>query len=218
MLTKIKNTIGITDRTAKQYMYELEKEGLVQYQGEIKELTEEEEETIQKQLEKVNVGSRDRKYRELAGAAIWKRRNKNEKDGVYYIPRPNQWTPIPEETLETLNEFFECSELEIKLYLACCSYGDLCAYRGETRKVITFEGIKDVLNLKDNSHVPNQAIRRALCFLKAIGLIEFTEAMGVNRKGAKIPSFILTKINYYIDYKIEEIKIDETDIDQVAVK
>lgn len=43
--------------------------------------------------------AKDRIEAQVYGAAIWKKRNKEEKNGVYYIKRPTPWTPIPEETL-----------------------------------------------------------------------------------------------------------------------
>lgn len=206
MLTKIKEAIGLTDKTVKQYLFQLEQENLVQYQGKIKYLTEQEEEEIEKKIETIQSEKvKQRKRKEFIGAALWKKRNKEEKNGIYYIPRPNQWTPVPEQTLQKLNEDFECSELELKLYLLCCSYRDMCVFRGESFKAITFEKIKESLSIKTLNGDCNRDIRRALMFLKAIGLIEYNEKIIANRKGGRIPSFILREVNYYIDYEIEEI-------------
>jgi hypothetical protein len=47
------------------------------------------------------------------------------------------------------------------------------------------------------------AIRKALLFLKAIGLIEYQEGLVPNRKGAPIPSFKIKEVNYYISYTLE---------------
>lgn len=41
-LTEIKKATGITDAAAKQYLYQLEQTGMVEYTGEIKQLSEEE--------------------------------------------------------------------------------------------------------------------------------------------------------------------------------
>lgn len=99
--TAIYKAIGITDKTVKQYLHLLEEQGLVLYKGEIKYLSEEEVEQIHEKLKKNNVskGSYQNKYDSEYGAMIWKKRNKKERNGVYYIPRPDIWTPIPENTI-----------------------------------------------------------------------------------------------------------------------
>ena len=214
MLSKIKEATGITDKTAKLYLQILEREGLVQYRGEIKHLLLEEEQEIKEKIQNLPEGQRDRKLKELTGAALWKRRNKEEKDGVYYIPRPHIWTPVPEDTLKTLNEDFECSELELKLYLLCCNYRDLCVLENRPFKVITFELIRNSLDLKNTSGFKNRDIRRALMFLKTIGLINYIEGAGVNRKLAKIPSFKIQEVNYYINYKTELFNSDDIENDE----
>lgn len=218
MLSKIKDSTGITDKTVKLYLQILELEGLISYQGKYKYLSEEEEVKIIEKTKGLSEKQKERKIKELTGAAIWKKRSKEEKEGVYYIPRPHIWTPVPEDTLKLLNEDFECSELELKLYLLCCNYRDLCILEHKSYKMITFEQIRDSLKLKNTSGSTNREIRRALMFLKTIGLLEYTESAGVNRKLAKIPAFKISEVNYYINYKTEpnnEI-IDDEDLKKVV--
>lgn len=100
MLTKIKDATGITDKTVKLYMFYLERDGLIKYQGDCK-------------FDFINIVesnySKSSEYRKAAqnhAQEVWKMRNKTEKSGIYYIPRPNPYTPIPESTLEKLNIVF----------------------------------------------------------------------------------------------------------------
>lgn len=220
ILSKIKNATGITDKTVKLYLYELEHQGLISYQGQIKRITPEEHEEILEKIKNASEGSKERKYNEAAGALIWKKRNKMEKDGVYYIPRPNKWTPIPEITLQKLNDDFDCSELELKLYFLCCSYRDLCCYENKNTKILTFESVKDAFNIKKNSSDINKTIRKALLFLKSIGLIEYTEQLINNSRGAAIPCFKLHEVNYYINYEIEEVnmEIEDEDLKEILLR
>ena len=53
----------------------------------------------QKEIDKMVEYAKARIEAQIYGAAIWKKRNKEEENGVYYIRRPSPWTPIPEETL-----------------------------------------------------------------------------------------------------------------------
>lgn len=215
VLTQIKQATGITDKTAKQYLYQLEHNGMISYQGNCRYLTgEEQEEILEKIKNEKSEKVRNRKYCELYGAAIWKKRSKTEKDGVYYIPRPNKWTPIPEITLQQLNENFECSELELKLYLLCCSYRDMYVFENKSFKSITFEMVRNSLKIKKSSSEINREIRRALLFLKGIGLLEYTEGQINNLKGGAIPCFKINEVNYYINYTIETVKQEDiVDID-----
>lgn len=215
-LVKIKEATGITDRTAKRYLYILEKENLIKYQGKIKRLSEQEEQEICDKL-KLNFDDDNtevRPYQEKIGAALWKKRNKEEKEGVYHIPRPDIWTPIPEETLQTLNEQFECSELELKLFLICCSFRDLCNYEGKQYKNLTFQDLKTHLNIKKSSSDENRIIRRAFLFLKSIGLIDFEEVLMCNKYGAVIPCFKLHEVSYYINYSIKNIPNEDVATDE----
>lgn len=219
MLTKIYEATGITDLTAKRYLHQLEQKGLIHYRGEINtsKISDEEWEEINKKLEKASEKTKQRKYEELVGALLWKKRNKEEKTGVYHIPRPDFWTPIPEKTLKQLNEDFDCSELELKLYLLCCNYRDMCVYEGRETKNLTFEMIRDIFEIKDNSSLPDKNIRRALLFLKSIGLITYSERLVSNGKGAAIPCFKLHDVGYYIDYKIQEVneEIEDKDLKEI---
>jgi hypothetical protein len=146
-----------------------------------------------------------RKEAEKEAFRVWSLRNKEEKNGVYWISRPSRWTPVPETTLETLNEKYQASELEMKLYLLCCSYRDTCVSLGQNYKDIRFETIRDAFNLTKQT-ANDKKIRESLMFLKVLDLIDFEESYYVNSKLAKIPCFRLTEVRYYIDYVIREVK------------
>lgn len=219
VLTNIKKATGITDKTAKLYLYQLEQKGLICYKGEIRvdKITDEERKEIERKLEDISDGAKQRKEDELIGSLLWTKRNKLEKMGVYYIPRPDIWTPIPEKTLKQLNEDFGCSELELKLYLLCCNYRDMCAFEGRATKNLTFEMIRDTFDLKRTASDTNKTIRRALLFLKSIGLIDYTERLVNNGKGAAIPCFKLQEVGYYINYEIQKINEEIEDQDLKAI-
>lgn len=225
-LTEIKKATGITDAAAKQYLYQLEQTGMVEYTGEIKQLSEEENivawNKIQEKIKSRATKSEQAKARieaQIYGAAIWKKRNKEEKNGVYYIKRPSPWTPIPEETLQFLNEYMQCSEVELKIYLWCVSYNDICNANAQAVKAVTFDDIRTELGFKNSSSAMNAEIRRTLILLQGLGLLDFQEYYTYNRKGVKIPSFLIKAIGYYVDYDIIENKPDDlADIDNTEIR
>lgn len=193
-LTDIKRATGITDAAAKQYLYQLEHSGLIEYVGEVKELSEKEIEIawdkMQSKIKDVkSTAAKDRIEAQIYGAAIWKKRNKEEKNGIYYIKRPTPWTPIPEETLQFLNEYMQCSEFELKIYLWCVSYNDICNVSAKALKPATFDDIRTELGFKNTSSLANAEIRRTLILLQGLGLLDFQECFTYNRKGVKIPNF-----------------------------
>lgn len=213
VLTKITQTIGLDPKTTKLYLFYLEKRGLIKYRGEYQ---------FNKELYQEDFNS-SKEYRLAAqtdACTVWKLRNKQEKDGVYHIPRPMPYTPVPEITLERLNKDFEITELELKLYLICCCYRDECIHNNKDFKVLTFENIRDILGAAKHFDNDN-AIRRALVFLKGVGLIEYTEGQSINSKDAMIPVFKLKEVNYYIgnyqaiDFTSEE-KEDLEIIDRIS--
>lgn len=197
ILKNIKSATGITDKTVKKYFYELEKAGLIRFKGKNKF------DTIDKNDFK-HISDYSAAVAKHA-AEVWKVRNKEEKDAVYLIPRPTPYTPVPEVTLEKLNKDFQVSELEMKIYLLCCSYRDTCVYKGLSYKAITFEQIRDAFNLNSELKT-NKNIKRALYLFKGIGLIDFEEGSYDNLKGAKIPCFKLLEVGYYINYDIKDLK------------
>ena len=146
-------------------------------------------------------------------------RNKEEKNGVYYIKRPSPWTPIPEETLQFLNEYMQCSEVELKIYLWCVSYNDICNANAQAVKAVTFDDIRTELDFKKTGSIMNAEIRRTLILLQGLGLLDFQEYYTYNRKGVKIPSFLIKAIGYYVDYDIIENKPDDlADIDNTEIR
>lgn len=189
ILTQIQRATGITDKTAKLYLYYLEDSGLIFYKGDKKaslrgDNSSDEETTEHIYLQQNPSESyKDYMIRVRAEAArVWKTRNKREKDGVYHIPRPNPYTPIPESTLDKLNTVFETTELEMKIYTLCCRYRDVCVQLEQGFKTLTYEQLRESLGYTQQS-VNNGAIRRALYFLKGIGLLEFEEQQYTNSRG-----------------------------------
>lgn len=69
--------------------------------------------------------------------------------------------------------------------------------------------IKGGLEKKNSSSYKDRDIRMGLCFLKAIGLIDFTEGTIRSQKGAIIPSFKLNSVKFYVNYEVKEFKKDE---------
>lgn len=74
---------------------------------------------------------------------------------------------------------FEASEQEVKLYLICCRYRDICCELQREYKTLTFEDLRNLLHLKSSTQV-NSTLRKNLLFLKGIGLIDFTEGVYTN--------------------------------------
>jgi transcription initiation factor IIE alpha subunit len=207
MLTKIKEAIGITDKTVKRYMYQLEQSQLVSYNGEY-------------QFTYINEGDYEDRKEYLKAVdkecfSVWTSRYRYEKNGVYYIPCPKPFTPVPETTLETLNKTFKVSELELKLYLLCCAYRDTCVFQHRQFKVLTFEQIRDTLGYTISAHTDAE-IRKALIFLRGVGLIEYREGIIPNRKGGAIPSFKISEVYYYISYKIDDFSLEELETNNEA--
>ena len=197
----IKEAIGITNDTVKLYLYLLEQDGKIIYKGEYLSnpiLNEDSLKPVARRAAKLKEAKR-----------VWALRTKFEKNGVYHIPRPDPFTPVPEETLQQLNEILDCSELELKLYYTCCRYQDEVNYRKLQYKPISYELIKDTFEIKHTGSDINRCIHRSLCHLKVIGLIDFEEYFIANRRGKKIPCFKLKNVWKYIDYKIKEVKDSE---------
>lgn len=223
-LTDIKRATGITDAAAKQYLYQLEHSGLIEYVGEVKELSEKEIEIAwdkkQSKIKDVkSTAAKDRIEAQIYGAAIWEKRNKEEKNGIYYIKRPTPWTPIPEETLQFLNEYMQCSEFELKIYLWCVSYNDIYNASAKALKPATFDDIRTELGFKNTSSLANAEIRRTLILLRGLGLLDFQECFTYNRKGVKIPNFLIKSIGYYVDYNlIENQPEDLEEIDNEEIR
>lgn len=222
MLSKIKLATGITDKTVKIYLYYLEKDNLIRYMGDIHHEYEGKDGEIYPYVLETDFDLKTSKGRTEYKKAIektafktWTDRAKNEKNGYYRVVKSTPYTPIPRETLIKLNEEFEATELEYKIYILCCRYRDICAEMGKEYKNLTFEDLRTVLDLKKHTDT-NSAIRRALYFLRGIGLIEFIEGVFTNRKGAEIPCFRLKEVNYYIILNKE--KIEETSLEAEEVR
>lgn len=201
--TKIQRATGITNDTVKLYMFYLEQRGLIEYKGEHKF-------DVYKITKRGYEETKDYRAAALKNAKeVWAKRNK-EKSSAYIIPRPNPWTPVPEITLEKLNKDFEVNELDLKIYLICCSIRDLCVRENWTYKTLTLEDFRDFLGL-DLQAANNAKIRYILYFYKGIGLLDFEECYKTNSRGAKIPVFKISEVHYYIDNRVEILNQDLND-------
>lgn len=202
ILTHIYAATGITDKTVKLYIYYLENNGLIEYRGVNKF-------NFHKYLEQDFEKFGDyRKAIEKYSAEIWKLRRK-EKDAIYFIPRPMPYTPVPEITLAQLNEDFSISEMELDIYLFLCKYRDECVKNHKDYKAMTYENFRDILGLKQDQ-TTNQSIRNALSFLEKLKLITFSLGFTTNSKGAKIASFKITDVGYYIGEPVIEFEPEDT--------
>lgn len=198
--TKIKEATGITNKTVKMYLYFLEQNCLIRFQGENKF-------TYIKENDYNNKTEYSKAVQEET-IRVWNLRSKNEKTAYYRIPVPSLFTKIPEITLKKLNQDYQATELEMKLYILCCHYRDFCVEYKKKYKALTYEHIRDCFNITDDSR-NNAQIRKALYFLKGIGLIDFKEGEYLNAKGARIPSFKLTDVSYYVDFNFEDFKKED---------
>lgn len=220
VLSQVAKITGISDKTTKLYMALLEHGYKIEYLGENKFNNK----IIDEYLETCRDPMKQSKRKEVREKLvkhcieIWSLRKK-EKEAVYHIRRPHPYTPVPEETLMKLNKDFEASELEMKLYLLCCGYRDDCCYYGRKIKNITFEQIRDILELKQKN-TTNKSIRQGLIFLSALGLLTFEEGYYANSKGGKIPCFKIFEVGYWIKYQPKNISGEdiETNEDMRAIK
>lgn len=198
--TKIKEATGITNKTVKMYLYFLEQNYLIRFQGE-------NEFNYIAENDYSNKTEYSKAVQEEA-IRVWNLRTKNEKAAYYRIPVPSPFTKIPEITLKKLNQDYQATELEMKLYVLCCHYRDFCVEYKKKYKALTYEHIRDCFHITDDSR-NNAQIRKALYFLKGTGLIDFTEGEYLNAKGARIPSFKLTDVSYYVDFNFEDFKKED---------
>lgn len=198
--TKIKEATGITNKTVKTYLYFLEQNYLIRFQGENKF----------NYIEENNYNNKTEYSKTVQEEAIrvWNLRTKNEKTAYYRIPVPSPFTKIPEITLKKLNQDYQATELEMKLYVLCCHYRDFCVEYKKKYKALTYEHIRDCFHITDDSR-NNTQIRKSLYFLKGTGLIDFQEGEYLNAKGARIPSFKLIDVSYYVDFNFEDFKKED---------
>lgn len=208
VLSKIKEVTGITEKTVKLYLYYLEEHGLIEYKGE-------KPNTSFKFIDKLDFDKNGETYSPAAyrkkaqeeAVRVWNNRQK-DKQAVYHIPRPTPWTPVPEVTLQKLNEVFKATELELKIYLFMCMYRDTCVKQGWNYKAITYENLRDIMGLSKN-HSNDRAIFTSLTFLEKLGLISFKMGYTNNSKNAPIPLFKITEVGYYIN---QYIKFEDSEL------
>lgn len=96
----------------------------------------------------------------------------------------------------------------MNLYVLCCHYRDFCVEYKKKYKALTYEHIRDCFHITDDSR-NNTQIRKSLYFLKGTGLIDFQEGEYLNAKGARIPSFKLIDVSYYVDFNFEDFKKED---------
>ena len=209
ILTEIKKCTGLDPKTVKIYLYELEMAGLVRFKGkeQFKRIYSEDFLKENKNGELIVDRTALRKAKESEAFGVWKARDKKS---YYHIPRPERFTPIPEITLEKLNSIYELDELELKIYIMCCTYRDIQVelYNGVDKK-ISFEQLRDSLGLKDNSSTINRKIKNTFYILKGIGLMDFEMGSYYNSRGNKIECFNLKQVNYYVNEERYEWNKDD---------
>ena len=210
VLTEIQRCTGLQPKTTKLYLYELENRGLIYFKGKEKftPIFQEDFTKENKNGEIVIDKSSFRKAKEQEAFKVWKLRDKK---AYYHIPRPEPYTPIPEITLDKLNTIFELEEMELKLYVLCCTYRDIQVdcYQGNNKK-IKLEDIREALELKDSGSTINKKIKKTFYFLRGLGLIDFEMGHFYNSRGAKIECLNLKEVNYYINQ--EEYEWKEEDV------
>lgn len=226
-LTEIQRCIGIMPKTTKLYLYDLEVNKMISYEGyngdigdyefvskrdytEIKKLPDG---TTKEVFHKVEY----RKAKEKAAFKMWNSRNK---EGVYYIKKPMPYTPIPEITLSKLNSIFQLDEIEMKVYIYCCIYRDVAVERNNGYfKTLTYEALRSSLGYSlTNKTCPDSKIRRSLYLLRGLGLIELEDGFIVNQKKYKVPCFKLTEVYYYVSYNSKNFEEGGVNEDEIAIK
>lgn len=215
VLTEIQRCTGLQPKTTKLYLYELEMNRLVIFKGEEQFHQIHEEDFISQETGKVNKTA-FRKAKEQEAFKVWKERDKKS---YYKIPRPRYYTPIPEITLEKLNTIFNLNELELKLYILCCTIRDIQVdkYSGKN-KSISYECLRDFLKISDSGSTYNKKIKTALYLLKGIGLIDFENTYYLNEKNFKTECFELKEVYYYVKYTEREIKEEEVVADEDIIR
>lgn len=197
---KIKEKLKLDPKTIKKYLYQLEKDKMISYNGKTKietidvnEIKDEIKQEIKKnKIEILTEKAFETEVINRACIQLWNIRNKSEKQAEYYIKLP-EWS-IPEKTLFFLNEENKCSELELKLYFLCNNYNNK---KNEDFYFLTFKEIKEILQIKHTGSNSNKDIREALLFLKNLGLINFIEILTPNIHGKNIPCFKVQEVKYY---------------------
>lgn len=183
ILTDIKNKTSLADKTVKLYLYYLEELNLIVYKGEA-QFNFLKEEDFSSSAEYHGAILKE-------ACSTWKERQK-EKNSDYYINQPNTYVPISELTFLYLTEKANIDNLQLGLYLYL--------YRNNLKenldKEITYEKIRDAFSLKKHTDT-HKHIYNALCALQNYGLIKFTPQSTRNSKGAEIPAFKITEVNYY---------------------
>ena len=209
VLTEIKKCTGLDPKTIKVYLYELEMAGLVKFKGkeQFKRFYSEDFLKENKSGDLIIDRTALRKAKESEAFSVWKMRDKK---AYYHIPRPERFTPIPEITLEKLNSVYELDELELKIYIMCCTYRDIQVelYNGVDKK-ISFEQLRDSLGLKDNGSTINRKIKKTFYFLRGLGLMDFEMGSYYNSRGNKIECFNLKQVNYYVNEERYEWNEDD---------
>lgn len=238
VLTKIQQYTGLQPKTIKLYLYELECNNLVQFRGNehfrkieflleeetdkrVNELLKNKPELSEEQakeivLEKKFTKSEIRALKEKEAFSVWKKR---EKSDYYRIPRAESYTPIPEITLEKLNKDFEVDEMEMKVYILLCHLRDVHSeYSPNPTAQVTFESLREILGLKDNSSATNRTLKRIFYFLMGIGLIDFEIGYYYNTKGAKIECFVLKEVNYFVTDNKKELREVDNESNEIIVE
>ena len=126
-------------------------------------------------------------------------------EGYYHIDKPEKFRKIPKETVtKILNEYL-VSELELKIYLLLGNIQEYYYNKDEVQSIqITYKDLIVLLGMK-NEKINRISIRKALVWLKEIGLIIFD--YGKKKAGNfnfEIECINLLQVNFYINTPLDD--------------
>ena len=179
-LNKIHDILGMDPKTIKKYWQQLEFDRLIRY-----------------------VGPATYDY-EISWDKNFMMR-KTFPEGYYHIDKPEKFRKIPKETVtKILNEYL-VSELELKIYLLLGNIQEYYYNKDEVQSIqITYKDLIVLLGMK-NEKINRISIRKALVWLKEIGLIIFD--YGKKKAGNfnfEIECINLLQVNFYINTPLDD--------------
>lgn len=192
VLSRIKRTLNMDERTIKKYWEQLEQGDLIRFCP--RGWREDYEETFLNR---------------------WKIRNKH-KDTYYEIPvtKDMLYRKIPRETLVELNEIFQVNELAMKVYITLVNFQENCIISKQKYQRFTYQDLRDILGY-GKQYATNRKLEACLFLLKGLNLIDIGTDIFINGYGVTIPCFILHQANFYIEY---DFKNYDTGVEQLISK
>lgn len=191
-LNKIHTILGMDAKTIKKYWQQLELDGLVKYVGGAK---------VDRNL-------------------TWEKNfmaRKKYPEGYYHIDRPEKFRKIPKDTVTKILQEYLVSELELKIYLMLGNVQEYYYNKGGVQNIqITYKDLIVLLGMK-NEKQNRVAIKKALVWLKEIGLIVFEQD---KRKAGnfnfEVECINLIQVNFYIDPA--NTSIDNSDYELISLQ